>query len=1408
MNTVSPDKMDMGSPGAKRELLARLLKVASPDRYFPLSFAQQRLWFVDQLHPNTVVYSLPGALKIAGILRAEVLEQVINEVIRRHEVLRTTYENSPQGPRQIIHEFRPQPLPIVNLEGLGYDERSTESRWLAQKEASRLFDLIKGPVVRVTLLQSGPADHVILYTFHHIASDGWSQGVLNREIGLLYGTFSAGKPSTLPELPIQYADYASWQREWLQGEVGERQLAYWKKQLTGLNPFQLPTDKPRPTMLTFSGAKEESSVPEELTMAVRALGRREGTTLFMTLLSSFQLLLNRYSGDEDIAIGVPIAGRNRTEIEGLIGCFVNTLVLRVDLSGDPSVTELLERVKAVSLAAYVHQDLPFERLVEELEPERDPSRNPLVQVELELENIPNEGVNLQGVHLRSMGGVEVRTALDLEWHVQESARGLTAQVIYSTDLFEKETITRMVAQWRRLLEAITKNPEQKISELELLSGAERDLLSAWNRTRQKFPSDQCLHKLFKAQAIRNPGAIAVTFAGDQLSYRELDQRSDRVAKRLRALGVGPELLVGLAAGTSLEAIIGMLAILKAGAAYVPLDPTYPVERLAYMIEDAGISVLLTQRNVEEKMPAHASIVEYLDAPEAAEEMVESAENADYLDSENLAYMIYTSGSTGNPKGVLVSHRSVVNSTLARLSYYQTPIRSTLLLLSFAFDASLGGVFGTLCQGGSLVLPTPEELRNAAHIVNLIAQHRVSHLFCLPSVYGTILSRRNSGSLLSLQVCVTGGEPCPSALWVAQEQWLPTAELFNEYGPTEATVWSTVHKVVSPQMDRIIGRPICNAQIYILGNRMEVMPPGLPGELYIGGDGLARGYHNSPTLTSERFLPHPLSEEPGRRLYRTGDRARFLSNGQLQFLGRGDHQIKIRGFRIELGEIETVLRGHPQIENAAVVARGGEEGEKQLMAYVACVTGADLPVEVLRKFLKQKLPGHMVPERIVMLEVLPMTPNGKVDRKKLPLVERNGKGDNYTAPGTAAEATLAEIWTKVLRLEQVGIHDNFFENGGDSILSVQIVARANEAGLELTTKDLFECQTIAKLVENIGSSGSIVVQESPVAEPVGLTPIQHLYFEVTDADSLNEAIFHPQLLIVGGGKKVNTVETVIRKIVRHHDALRLRFEFVDGRWRQFIPLDEEYEIFALVDLSELSSAEQSARISQETVRAQRSLDLQKGPIIRAMWFDLGPPARPRLLLLVHHMAVDGVSWRILLEDLQRGCRCVENGKSIELGQSRGSFLRWSERLQTHARSAVLESEIEYWLGLVKQSRESLPQDYPGGENLTDSEATVSVWIGEKETQALLQEVPEKYHTQINDALLTAWFRAFMNWTGRRRLLLDLEGHGREHLFEDIDITRTVGWFTSLYPVGLAHEGGNHIGALLTSVKEQLRKIPRH
>ncbi|MBW4570975.1 MAG: amino acid adenylation domain-containing protein [Tolypothrix carrinoi HA7290-LM1] len=1379
------------------------IEIIPRNENLPLSFGQERLWFLDQLQGSTA-YNEHGGIRITGKLDVTAIQSAFAEVLRRHEVLRTTFPLVNGKPTQAIAPQVNAEVALLDWQHLTESTRESQLQHYAQQQAQTLFDLASGPLVCATLVHLAAEEWVLLIVMHHIICDYWSVNIFIQELSALYQSFTQGQPSPLPELVIQYADYASWQRHRLNGLL-ETQLSYWKKHLADApSVLQLPSDRPRPSVQSYRGEAQTFILDQSLTKKLQQLSQTFGTTLFMTLLTAFSTLLYRYSNQEDIVIGSPIANRNRAEIESLIGFIANVLVLRVRFENNPSFAQLLEQVREVTLQGYAHQDVPFEQVVEALQPKRSLSYSPLYQVMFVLQNVPKEPLVLPGVTLKPFTPKTQTAKFDLTLMIEESEQGLIGTWEYNTDLFNKETIARMCEHFQTLLSAIVTHPEQRVSQLPLLSEQQRyQLLVEWNQTAADYPQNKCIHQLFFEQVERTPDAVAVVCEEQIITYKELNNRANQLARYLQDLGIRPEVRVGVCIERSVEMVVGLLGILKAGGAYVPLDPTYPQERLRYMLDDSGALLLLTQQKLLDLLPPHSKGAVCLDtdwqsiAAQSTDNFVSDAT------AKNLAYVIYTSGSTGKPKGVAIEH----HSTVTLLNWAQdifTPkqLAGVLASTSICFDLSVFELFLPLSVGGKVILA-----ENGLHLPTITAEAEVTLINTVPSVVAELL--RTNSIPDKVRTVNLAGEPLQNQLVQQLYQQVKIEKVFNLYGPSEDTTYSTFALCLQEEKQAIasnsitIGRAIANTQIYILDRHLQPLPIGVPGEIYIGGAGLARCYFNHPELTAQKFIPNPFGNQLSSRLYKTGDLARYLPNANIQFLGRIDNQVKIRGFRIELGEIETALTAHPQVLEAIVIVREDTPSDKRLVAYIVAQNSPTS--SELRFFLKQKLPDYMLPKYFVILERLPLTPNGKVDRKALPAPEADFVR-GFVPPQTPIEQTLAAIWQEVLEVSQVGIDDNFFAIGGDSILSIQVVSQAKQVGIQITPKQLFQYQTLAELAAVANTTTAVLAQQKVVTGEVPLTPIQKWFFEQnwSNPHHFNQSV----LLQLPNNFNPSFLSKAVSQLLEHHDALRLLFISTEGNWRQINKGLEDSVPFEQVDLSQVPQSEQLTALEEIAARLQASLNLNVGPLMRVVLFNLGSNCCQCLLIAIHHLAVDGVSWRILLEDLFAVYQQLERGESIQLQKKTTAFQDWAIRLSHYAQSNILQQQLNYWLNLPWSKVAPLPVDEPANKqyNTVANAAEVSVALDKKQTDALLQEVCVAYNTQINDVLLTALAQSLRKWTGKSAFLIDLEGHGREDLFEEVDLSRTVGWFTSLFPVLLHLESTTDLGETLKAVKEQLRGIP--
>ncbi|HEX9937525.1 MAG TPA: amino acid adenylation domain-containing protein, partial [Longimicrobium sp.] len=1240
----------------------------------PLSFAQERLWFIDRLEPGSAVYNLTMARRLGGVLDQAALERSLGEIVRRHASLRTVFAEADGSPVQVIAPFGGFTLPVDDLSGLAEADREAAVSRRAGEVARQPFDLAAGPLFRAVLLRLGEEDHVLLLVMHHIVSDGWSMGVLDRELSALYAAYREGRESPLPEPGVQYADYAAWQREHLRGELLERRLGYWRERLADAPALlELPTDHPRPAVQTFRGAHERIELPPELLERLQALGRSEGATLYMTLLGAFQVLLGKYAGSEDVVVGSPIAGRTRGEVEELIGFFVNTLVLRTDLGGDPTFRELLGRVREATLGAYEHQEVPFEKLVAELQPERSLSHSPLFQVMFALQDAGGRGGALPGLKVGGAGRAVEIAKFDLSLTLAATPQGLRGGLNYSTDLFERGTALRMLGHLARVLEQVAANADVRLSQLELLGDEEREqVLGAWNHT-ERESSDPPAHVLFAEWARRAPEAVALLHGGEAVSYGALDRRAAALARHLRELGVGPETPVGLCMERTPELLVGVLGIWKAGGAYVPLDPGYPAERLGWIIADAALGVVVATAGTAGVLPEHRATLVRVDAlPETAAEAAPEVPASD----ASLAYVIYTSGSTGRPKGVLVPHGSLANLLAATREAFGVAQGDVMpALASYAFDIWLFEALLPLTSGAAVRLVERERVMDVPALVEEIADATLVH--AVPALMRQLVhAERETPRLGRLRRAFVGGDRVAADLLAEMREALPGAELHVFYGPTEGTILASTHPVPHDGIveGHPIGRPLGNVRLYVCDAFGSPQPAGVPGELRIGGAGVARGYLGRAGLTAEQFVPDPFSTE-GARLYRTGDRARWRTDGTLEFLGRLDGQVKVRGFRIEPGEIEAVLRDHESVADCVVVAREDVPGDPRLVAYVVGGVEAD----ELREHLRRSLPEYMVPAAFVALERLPLSPNGKLDRKALPAPEYASAEDRYVAPRTPAEEVMAGIWAEVLKVERVGVHDNFFALGGHSLLAVTLVERMRRRGVRADVRALFTTPTVAELAAAAGGDfhevaippnripagcGAITPEMLPLVEltqgeidrivagvPGGAGNVQDIY----PLAPLQEGIlFHhlltpesdPYLLTqpfaFESRERMEAFLAALRAAVARHDILRTAVvweglaEPVQVVWRHAPLRVEEVEV-------DPAAGDAGRQLFERVDPLHHRMELSHAPLLRAYVASEAVDGRWEMLLLLHHLTSDHTAIEVLRAEID----ALLDGRAEEL-----------------------------------------------------------------------------------------------------------------------------------------------------------------
>ncbi|MFE7231397.1 amino acid adenylation domain-containing protein [Streptomyces sp. NPDC057596] len=1397
----------------------------------PLSYAQRRLWFMNRFERTSTAHNIVLAVQISGPLDVDALRAAVRDVVARHESLRTVFPDRDGEPRQeILSPDRGCEPALVRTTAEDLDTAIAAA-------SAQSFDLAVETPLRVTLFETGPESHVLLTVLHHIAGDGWSLDPFSADLARAYTSRAAGETPDWQPLPVQYADYTMWNYGILGSEDDQdslihRQLAFWKETLADLpDELRLPTDRPRPAEADYRADSVLVHLPAELHRDLAALARRTGTTLFMVLQAGLASLLSVLGSTSDVVLGSPIAGRTDDALERVVGFFINTLVLRTDLSGDPTFTELLGRVREADLAAYAHQDVPFERLVEVLNPERSLARHPLFQVSLALQNTPESSMGLTGLDC-TVRQVPVRsTQFDLSLSFNESIdregelQGISGLVEFRLDLFDRSTVEEMGERLVRFLEAVAADPELPVRAVDVLSAPERRrVLVEWNDTARGDVVPVTFPQLLAASVERDPDAVALVHGEESLSYRETDERANRLARLLIDAGAGPERLVALVLPRSVDMVVAQLAVLKAGGAYLPVDPDYPVERIEYILGDAAPALVLSAEETAERLAGVGGTSHWLTVdtdPERTDgSPVTDKDRTATLRPDHPAYVIYTSGSTGRPKGVVVSHRGLAAFATSCVERFTVEADSRVLQFSSpSFDASVLELCMAVAAGAALVVPPPGPLVGEA-LAEVLRDHHVTHALIPPAALAS-LPNEAAGELTHFHNLIVGGDACPPEL-VAR--WAPGRRMVNAYGPTEATVAVSMSTPLTPGGAVPIGSPVINTRAYVLDAWLRPVPVGVAGELYVTGDGLARGYLNRPALSAERFAADPFGP-PGSRMYRTGDIVRWTPDGTLEFVGRADEQVKIRGFRIELGEIETVLAEDPAVAQAVVNAREDGEHRKQLVAYLVPAVGSAIDTARLRELVSATLPDHMMPAAFVVLDALPLTPHGKLDRKALPAPDFSPT--DWTGPRTPQEEILCGLFAEVLGLETVGVHDSFFDLGGDSIVSIKLVSRARAAGIEFTARDVFEHKTVARLAAAAGGVGTSSGSRGDT-DGVGSVPLLPIIHWMRERGGPIRRFNQTMMVVVPADLGLSRLEAALQTVLDHHDALRMRLRRTGGLiWNLDIPPRGELraaDCVRRVDVAGLGREETNTRIGEHVQAAWDRLDPETGAMAQAVWFDAGPSAPGRLLLVVHHLVVDGVSWRILLPDLAQAWAEVAAGRTPELAPVGTSLRTWAQRLTEAAQDAERVGELETWLDVLGASDPLLtPQPLDPRRDITATARTMSLVLPTDLTAALLTTVPAAFHARVNDVLLTAFGAAVARWRqahGRgdhTGVLIDLEGHGREEIVDGVDLHRTVGWLTSLFPVRVDPgpldwsefcAGGPSAGRALKEVKEQLRRLPEN
>ncbi|WP_434533462.1 amino acid adenylation domain-containing protein [Bacillus velezensis] len=1352
---------------------------------YPVSSAQKRMYVLQQLEDGGVGYNMPAVLELTGPLDRGRLEETFRQLVERHESLRTSFETGPDGePVQRIHDSVPFQL----------DEAESADAFV------RPFCLEEAPLFRAALVKESDERHLLLTDMHHIISDGVSVNTLIKEFGELY----AGR--SLAPMRLQYKDYAVWQRSFQEKEGYQKQEAYWLKRLEGELPvLELPADKPRPAVRSFAGGSVSCTLDAETASGLHRIARDHGSTLYMVLLAAYNTLLARLSGQEDIIVGSPIAGRPHKDLEPILGMFVNTLAIRTEPKGDKRFTDYLAEVRQAALEAYEHQDYPFEELVERLGVQRDTSRNPLFDAMLVVQNIEHEELLLDGLHIQPADVSRPVSKFDVTLQASEGGGQIHFLFEYAASLFRKETMQRWASHFMTMLEHIVREPETSIQAISMLTAAERDrILSDFNGMADKQLPEKTVHELFITQARKTPDAAALISGETLVTYKELDEWSNKIARALQKRQIGPDAAVGIVIPRSPEQVAAVFGVWKAGGAYVPIDPEYPEERKRYIISDSGTALLLTVHGAIDQVPDHfkGEVLALEDIQEQDASPVQSLSAP-----EDLAYIIYTSGTTGRPKGVMVEHRSVSQTLQWRSGFYDLNEKDTILqLFSFSFDGFVTSMFTPLISGAKAAVLAEDEAKDILAIKHYLASYRITHMIIVPVLYRTLLDVLEPGDAESLRIVTLAGEAVDQNVISRSLSVCPHTELANEYGPTENSVATTAARHIEQSENITIGRPIEHSHVYIL-NGDHPQPIGVTGELCISGSGLARGYRNLPKQTAQAFVQDPFRKN--RRMYRTGDLAKWLPDGTLQYIGRMDEQVKIRGYRVELKEIESALTGIKGVKEAAVTALPASAGQTELCAYIVTEEGTES--ETVQQALRNEMPAYMVPAFFETLEALPVTPNGKLDRRALPEPQKKAHtGRAFTEPESDMEKELSAIWSEVLGTENIAADQSFFELGGDSIKALQVSARLHQAGKQIAVKDIFSRPTIRELAPYVRTERQPVSQ-APAEGEVKWSPIHKWFFtqDMKEANHFNQSVMLTRANSIDEG----ALRKTLKAITVHHDALRLVCIKDEEKGLLLFnrPADlADEQLYSLTILEmEGDEHEKERFVKRRVAELQRNMDLENGPLVQAGLFR--SEAEDYLFLTVHHLAVDGISWRILLEDLASAYEQAISGQEIKLPPKTMSFKTYTEQLADYAESKQLLQQAEYWREIEHYETESLPYEQADlSQTPAKKRNTVSFTLTESETDALLKDVHSAYNTDTQDVLLASAVLAIQKWSPRHALKIALEGHGRQSEQAGADISRTVGWFTSIYPVlfrsGAYEPLEEYEIRTLKTVKDTLRRIP--
>ncbi|MFZ1289535.1 MAG: amino acid adenylation domain-containing protein [Melioribacteraceae bacterium] len=1373
------------------------------DQEIPLSYAQQRIWFLDQLDPGKPTYNIPSSVELKGKVNIKLIEKCLNLIIDRHESFRTYFKTENGQSQQCILSHLEFTLEYFELESINQNFNLTLEDYIEQ-ESSKPFNLEIAPLFRIKLIRVAEDHHLLFLNMHHIIADGWSLEIFIKEFSIIYDSLLRNVEPKLEKLEYHYADYSVWQRKILSDEIITKKINYWKKQLSDSPMFlNFPTDFNRPAIQKQRGKRIQFVLNHELTEFLTRFAAKENITLTVLFLTAYKILLHKYSTSNDILIGTPVAGRNKLELQQIIGLFVNTIVLRSKFSNNITVSELLFKVNQTLIEALNNQEVPFEKLVDELKVERSLSHSPLFQAMFVFNNSPISEIELKELKIQPQKVDLKISKFDLNLVITKRNEKLTGVFEYDTDLFKEETIFLMIDHYLEILTSVLTNPSQKISELQFINNSEKiKLLNSLNNTVNLNQNNTVLHKLFEENLTKFACETAVIYKDKKISFSELNRMSNQLSNYLIKKGVLKESIVVVSLERSIENIIAILAIWKAGGIYLPIDPSYPIDRLNYMIENSNATIVITEKSISEFTKIKTTKIILSDEIGLIEN--ENSENPNLkIFSENLAYIIFTSGSTGLPKGVMIQHRTAINLAYGlSKKIYKSENRKFNISLNapLSFDASMQQII-MLIFGHTLVI-IPEEIRlDGNAFIEYINDKQIDILDCVPTQLKILIE---SGILNNHsnypQIILPGGEPINTDIWDKIKN-TEHIKFFNMYGPTECTVDSTICDINKTLVKPSIGKPIENSIHFILDSNLNLAPKGIPGELYIGGDCISRGYLKNPSLTAERFIPNPYDKNGGSRIYKTGDLVRLMNDGNIEYLGRLDEQVKLRGFRIELGEIETNLRRHELIEDAVVLIREDEPENKKLVAYYIVKPNSEITIGQLKKHLAEKLPEYMVPSLFMEMTSFPLLTNKKINRKGFPRPEFNRDiiDSKFLAPSNEVENSLVTIWKEVLKVENIGVNDNFFELGGDSILAIQVISKANQSGIKITPKNIFQSPTIKGLSLLAGNT-IINFENKEIHKGIfSLSPIQNWFF---DQSFQNQNHWNQSLLIeFSEPLDKDILRITFSKIFELHDSLRLRFEIVDSKFMQYysndindLPFEIEKTITNNISLDEITN------------KHQASLNLENGPIAKFVYIKT--ENKYYLFLVAHHLVIDSVSWRIIFDDIQNFYLQLKQNKKFTLPTKSTSYSYWINSLKKYSETQEFKNQIIFWKN-QKEIQSTINEDYLKSEiNIENSAKNYSQLVTKELTDLFITEISKSYKAELNELLITIFVKSYSIWKGKRKVSLTLENHGRENLYVEVDLSRTVGWFTSMYPIVLDLKNSISSIESLITIKEQLRKIPQN